>query len=87
MDEKTPVEDAEVLLIARMPHHDRSLEGGHGLANDPDVAGIKATPAGAGRYTVSTADFSMGGPWLFEIQVKKDDELVRAYFATVVGEE
>ena len=63
-----PVEQAQVRLLARMPHHDRHMPGGHGPANDPDVQGIMAQPVGQGRYTIPTVDFTMDGPWLFEVQ-------------------
>lgn len=87
MEGKKPVEGASVKLKARMPHHDRSMAGGHGLANDPEVRGIEARPAGPGRYTVQTADFSMAGSWLFEIGVTQGGKEAKAYFATPVGEE
>lgn len=87
MEGTKPVEGASVRLKARMPHHDRSMAGGHGLANDPEVRGIEARPAGPGRYTVRTADFSMAGSWLFEIGVSRGGKEVKAYFATPVGEE
>jgi hypothetical protein len=82
-----PVEDAEVFFVSRMPHHDRTMLGGHGLANDPDVKGLKAESVGQGRYTLQTTDFIMGGAWLFEVQVKRGAETSRAYFATEVGQE
>jgi hypothetical protein len=82
-----PVEQGEVRLLARMPHHDRRMAGGHGPANDPDVKGFEAMPQGKGNYTVSTVDFNMGGPWLFEVQVQNGNTMRKAYFATEVGEE
>ncbi|MDE0212984.1 MAG: FixH family protein [Deltaproteobacteria bacterium] len=87
MEGKKPVEGASVQLKARMPHHDRSMAGGHGLANDPEVQGIEAKPSGPGRYTVQTADFSMAGSWLFEVGVTRGGTEVKAYFATPVVEE
>ncbi len=87
MEGKKPVEGASVRLKARMPHHDRSMAGGHGLANDPEVRGIEAKVTGPGRYTVQTADFSMAGSWLFEIGVTRAGKEAKAYFATPVGEE
>lgn len=87
MDDNEPVEDAEVALIARMPQHDRSIKGGHGVANDPDAKGIEAKPSGQGRYTVQTVDFSMPGSWLFEVDVARGAKVSKAYFATNVGEE
>ncbi|MDE0343511.1 MAG: FixH family protein [Deltaproteobacteria bacterium] len=87
MEGKKPVEGASVQLKARMPHHDRSMAGGHGLANDPEAQGIEARPSGPGRYTVLTADFSMAGSWLFEVRVTQGGKEVKAYFATPVGEE
>lgn len=86
MDEKTPVEDAEVVFIAHMPHHNRVMKGGHGPANDPDLKGFEATPLGQGRYRVGTTDFTMGGSWLFEVRVKRGDRVSKAYFATHIGE-
>lgn len=81
-----PVEGAHVRLIARMPHHDRQMPGGHGLANDPDVKGVPAKAIGGGKYRVTTVDFPMGGAWLFEVRVEKDGKTSRAYFAGTVGE-
>jgi hypothetical protein len=82
-----PVEQAQVHLLARMPHHDQRMPGGHGPANDPDVQGIVAQPAGQGRYTIPTVDLTMAGPWLFEVHVQRGAETYKAYFAADVGEE
>ena len=82
-----PVEEGQVLLLARMPHHDRRMPGGHGLANDPDVEGLAATPKGNGDYAMPTVDFSMGGAWFFEVHLKKGGKMYKAYFATEIGEE
>jgi hypothetical protein len=82
-----PVEAAQVRLLARMPSHDQSMPGGHGPANDPDVQGIVAKPGDQGRYTIPTVDFTMGGPWLFEVQVQERSETRKAYFAAAIGEE
>jgi hypothetical protein len=82
-----PVDNSKVRRITRMPHHDRRLPGGHGPANDPDVKGVEAMPQGQGSYTVPIIDFSMGGSWLFEVQMQHGDSMHKAYFATEVGEE
>jgi hypothetical protein len=74
-------------LLARMPHHDRGMPGGHGPANDPDAQGLVAQPVGQGRYTVQPVDLAMSGPWLFEIHVHEGAETRKAYFAASVGEE
>jgi hypothetical protein len=76
-----------VRLLARMPHHDRQLPGGHGLANDPDAHGLEAQLDEQGRYRVPTVDFSMAGAWLVEVQVQQGGNTSRAYFAVDVGEE
>ena len=68
-----------------MPHHDRTVKGGHGPANDPDVEGLEAQPGPAGRYTVPTVDFSMPGSWLFEVEIGQGGKVSRAYFASKVG--
>lgn len=81
-----PVDTASVRLLARMPHHDRRLPGGHGAANDPDVKGVPAQAAGAGRYTVPLVDLTMDGPWLFEIQIQGDTTTHKVYVAPTVGE-
>jgi hypothetical protein len=60
---------------------------GHGPANDPDVTGIEAALDAQGRYTVPTVDFSMAGPWLFEVRIQQDGQTHNAYFAGKVGEE
>ncbi len=82
-----PLENIDVQLLARMPHHDHRMPGGHGPANDPDVKGLVVQPDDQGRYRVSTVDFSMPGPWLLEVVVKNGDETHKAYFAPHVGEE
>ncbi len=82
-----PVEAGAVRLIARMPHHDHRMAGGHGPANDPDVEGLETMPKGRGTYTARMIDFSMGGPWFFEVHVQAGDETYKAYFASEVGEE
>jgi len=79
--------DAQVRLFVRMPHHDHRMPGGHGPANDPDVTGIEAALDAQGRYTVPTVDFSMAGPWLFEVRIQQDGQTHNAYFAGKVGEE
>jgi hypothetical protein len=79
--------DAQVRLFVRMPQHNHRMPGGHGPANDPDVAGIEAVRDAQGRYTVPTVDFSMAGPWLFEVQIQQDGQTHNAYFAAQVGEE
>ena len=81
------VDAAEVRVLARMPHHDRRLPGGHGPANDPEVKGLLAQPEGAGRYSVSLVDFTMSGPWLLEIQVQRDNAVQKVYVAPELGEE
>jgi hypothetical protein len=83
----TPVKGARVHFIAQMPQHDRTMAGGHGLANDPDAKGLMVNPAGAGGYAVRTVDFSMAGPWLFEVRVNHGGKTSKAYFATRVGQE
>ena len=82
-----PSDTAHVRLLAHMPSHDRRMPGGHGPANDPDVQGIVAQSGGQGRYTMPTVDFTMGGPWLFEVQVQEGSETHKAYFAASIGEE
>lgn len=77
---KQEKDDAQVRLFVRMP-------GGHGPANDPDVTGIEATLDAQGRYTVPTVDFSMAGPWLFEVRLQQEGQTHNAYFAGKVGEE
>lgn len=79
--------DAQVQLFVRMPHHDHRMPGGHGPANDPDVTGIEAALDAQGRYSVPTVDFSMAGPWLFEVRIQQDGQMHNAYFAGKVGEE
>ena len=81
------LDNAEAQLLVRMPQHDHRMPGGHGPANDPDVAGLPATPDGQGRYRVNTVDFSMAGPWLLQVVVKRGGETLNAYFAVNVGEE
>jgi hypothetical protein len=85
----TPQEkgDAQVRLLVHMPHHDHRMPGGHGAANDPDGTGLEAALDAQGRYTVPTVDFSMAGPWLFEVQIEQGGETHKAYFAAQVGEE
>lgn len=87
MKGKATVEGADVKVIARMPQHDHLMPGGHGLANDPDVKGIKAQPSGKGRYVIKTVDFSMADAWLFEVQVTRGKKSSSAYFAAQVGQE
>jgi hypothetical protein len=82
-----PMEQAQVRLMVRMPHHDRGVPGGHGPANDPDVKGLTAQPDGPGRYTVQSVDFSMAGPWLLELQVQEGAKTQKAYVGVAVGEE
>ena len=76
-----------VRVLARMPHHDRHMPGGHGPANDPDGQGFKAQLDAQGRYVIQTIDFSMPGAWLFEVQVQQGSDTHRAYFAVDVGQE
>ena len=87
MRDGKPVEQAKVRVMVRMPHHDHRMPGGHGPANDPDVQGLEAQSQGGGDYTLSTIDFSMGGAWLFEIDVQEGDTTYKAYFASEIGEE
>jgi hypothetical protein len=82
----TPVDDAVVRLLARMPQHDHHTPGGHGLANDPYVRGLMASPTGRGRYTIVPLDFNMPGAWLVEIQVQQGSQMQPAYFAPMIGE-
>lgn len=82
-----PIGDAAVRVVARMPHHDKNLAGGHGPANDPDARGMATKAGGKGRYILNNVDFNMGGPWLFEVQVKRGSKSSRAYFAANVGQE
>jgi hypothetical protein len=85
-DKSTAVEGASIHLFVRMPHHDRDMPGGHGLANDPDIRGLTAIPSSSGRYTAEPIHFSMPGAWLVEIQVQQEGKAQRAYFATIVDE-
>jgi hypothetical protein len=78
---------ADLRLWVRMPQHDHGMPGGHGPANDPDVKGLPINLDDAGNYVVSTIDFSMAGPWLFEVQVRQGDQTTKAYFGADVGEE
>jgi YtkA-like len=87
MRDGKPVEQADVRVVARMPHHDHGMPGGHGPANDPDVQGLEAMPEGNGVYLLPTIDFSMGGAWLFEVDVQESDTMHKAYFASEIGEE
>jgi hypothetical protein len=87
MDGSKPVGNADVRVVARMPHHDKNMAGGHGPANDPDAQGMITKIAGKGRYVLSNVDFNMGGPWLFEVRVKRGSETAKAYFAATVGQE
>lgn len=80
-------EQPRIRLLVRMPHHDRHMPGGHGLANDPDVKGLKAQLDKDGRYRMQTLDFSMAGAWLLEVQVRQGGSIHRAYFAVDVDEE
>lgn len=82
-----PVDQAQVRLLVRMPHHDRRLPGGHGPANDPDVQGIAAPADGTGHYAVPNVDFTMAGPWLMEIQVQEGSVTHKAYVGVAVAEE
>lgn len=81
------VDTADIRVLVRMPHHDRRMQGGHGPANDPDVKGIPAQAAGAGRYTIPLVDFTMSGPWLFEIQVQRGPTRQTVYIAPTISEE
>ena len=81
-----PMDDAKVQVLARMPHHDRRMPGGHGPANDPDVRGMVARREPDGRYLVGTVDFTMAGPWLLEVRVRQGQKTSLAYFAVLVGE-
>jgi len=82
-----PLEKAQVRLLVRMPQHDWHMPGGHGPANDPDVQGLVAEPDATRRYPVQTVDFSMAGPWLFEVQVPQGNDTFSAYFAASVTEQ
>jgi hypothetical protein len=82
-----PIVGADVRVVARMPHHDNNMPGGHGPANDPDARGMTTKVAGKGRYILNNVDFNMGGPWLFEVEVKRGSETSKAYFAAEVGQE
>jgi hypothetical protein len=82
----TAFQPSQVRVLVRMPHHDHRMPGGHGTANDPDVQGFVAQRHEQGGYLVPTVDFSMPGPWLFEIQLQ-DGTTSRAYFAVDVGEQ
>jgi len=86
-EDSKPIGDADVRVLARMPQHDKNMAGGHGPANDPDARGITAKGAGKGRYILNNVDFNMGGPWLFEVQVKRGSATSKAYFAANVGQE
>jgi hypothetical protein len=86
-DDGHVAEQAELRLWVRMPHHDHGMPGGHGPANDPDVKGLPMRPDETGTYIVPTIDFSMPGPWLFEVQVRQGNQTIKAYFAADVGEE
>jgi hypothetical protein len=81
-----PLDEAEVRLLARMPHHDHRMPGGHGPANDPEGRGIVAQREPDGRYLVGMVNFTMAGPWLFEVQVRQGEKSSSAYFAVLVGE-
>lgn len=81
-----PMDDAKVQVLARMPHHDHRMPGGHGPANDPDVRGMVAQREPDGRYLVGTVDFTMAGPWLLEVRVRQGQKTSSAYFAVLVGE-
>lgn len=85
--ENTPVDQARVRLLVRMPHHDRHMPGGHSIANDPDGQGLETHLDEKGRYIVPTVDFSMAGPWLFEVQVQLSADTLTAYFAADVDED
>ena len=69
---KAQPEGSSIRLFARMPHHDRDMPGGHGLANDPDMRGLTAIPSSPGRYTAESIHFSMPGAWLVEIQMQQE---------------
>jgi hypothetical protein len=79
------VDTAQVRLLARMPHHDQHMPGGHGQTNDPDMQDVVAQSVGQGRYTTPTVDFTMAGPWLFEVHVQLDSKRYKVYFAAYVG--
>ncbi len=81
------IQPSQVRVFVRMPHHDHRMVGGHGPANDPDVAGMVVQLDENGRYTLPTIDFSMAGPWLIEVQVSDGAETHKAYMAARVGEE
>jgi hypothetical protein len=86
-DAGTSEAQPQVRLLARMPHHDRRMPGGHGLANDPDVQGLEAQLDKEGLYRVPTVDFSMAGTWLIEVQAQQNGNMYQDYFAVDVGEE
>jgi hypothetical protein len=77
----------QVRVLSRLPHHDRRMSGGHGPANAPDVQGIVAQPVRQGCYPIPAIDFTMGGPWLFEVRIQQDSETHKVYLAAYIGEE
>ena len=80
-------DQVDLRLRVRMPQHDHGLPGGHGPANDPDVKGLPVMRDETGTYIVPTIDFTMAGPWLFEVDVKQGNQTTKAYFGADVGEE
>lgn len=81
------IEPSQVKVFVRMPHHNHRMVGGHGPANDPDIAGMTVQLDQNGHFTLPTIDFSMAGPWLIEVHVVDDAMTHKAYLAANVGEE
>lgn len=74
-----PIEDAKVLLDARMPQHD------HGMMTDPvdepgvcDAAGACTHPGGV--YETSGFKFHMGGEWTILVTVEGPNGLDNTSF-------
>lgn len=80
-------EQVDLRLWVRMPQHDHGMPGGHGPANDPDVKGLPVTLDETGAYIVPTIDFSMAGPWLFEVDVTQGKQTTKAYFGADIGDD
>lgn len=72
----------DVRLIARMPHHDHTISGGHGPANDFEAKGFDAVEEpGTGEYIVDPIDFNMGELWFFTVTFTADGFPREAHFA------
>jgi hypothetical protein len=78
-------EGATVVVKARMPHHDHMVEGGHGPANDMQVAGLPGVESAGGVYTVDPIDFQMTKYWFFTVEITVDASTYIAFFATEVA--